>query len=82
VPQNSLWHSRSERALYRWDIVGGDEIGWEMLTQPELTLHSLKIRTEMPVPAETLANRLQRPTTRDARAGIRQYGPVRASASP
>jgi hypothetical protein len=52
-------HSRSERALHRWDIVGRDDIGWEMLTQPELTLHSLKILTEMPVLAETLANRLQ-----------------------
>jgi hypothetical protein len=52
-------HSRSERALHRWDIVGRDDVGWEMLTQPELTLHSLKILTKMPILAETLANRLQ-----------------------
>lgn len=52
-------HSRSERALHRWDIVGRDDVGWEMLTQPELTLHSLKILTEMPILAETPANRLQ-----------------------
>jgi hypothetical protein len=51
-------HSRSERVLHRWDIVGRDDIGWAMLAQPELTLHALKILTEMPVLAETLANRL------------------------
>ncbi len=52
-------HSRSERALHRWDIVGRDEIGWNILAQPELTLHALKILTEMPVLAEALANRLR-----------------------
>lgn len=51
-------HSRSERALHRWDIVGRDDVGWAMLAQPELTLHALKILTEMPVLAETLPNRL------------------------
>lgn len=51
-------HSRSERALHRWDIIGRDDIGWEMLAQPELTSHSLKILTEMPVLPEALENRL------------------------
>jgi hypothetical protein len=52
-------HSRSERALHRWDIVGRDELGWAMLAQAELTLHSLKILTEMPVLPEALENRLR-----------------------
>jgi hypothetical protein len=51
-------HSRCERALHRFDIVGRDEVGWAMLGQPELTLHSIKILTEMPVLPEALANRL------------------------
>lgn len=52
-------HSRSERAIHRWDIVGRDEIGWEMLAQPDLTLHALKILTDMTVLPETLDNRLR-----------------------
>jgi hypothetical protein len=56
-------HSRSERVLHRWDIVGRDDIGWAMLAQPELTLHALKILTEMPVLAETWAIDSTRPTT-------------------
>jgi hypothetical protein len=52
-------HSRSERSLHRWDIVGRDDVGWVMFAQPGLTLHALKILTEMPVLAETPANRLQ-----------------------
>lgn len=59
-------HSRSERALHRWDIIGRDEVGWEMLSQPELTLHSLKILTEMAVLPEALENRLE---AADYRAG-------------
>ncbi|MHB8190081.1 MAG: maleylpyruvate isomerase N-terminal domain-containing protein [Ferrimicrobium sp.] len=59
-------HSRSERAIHRWDIVGRDDIGWDMLAQPDLTSHALKILTEMTVLAETLDNRL--------RAGTYQSG--------
>ena len=51
-------HSRSERAIHRWDIAGRDEIGWEMLARPDLTLHALKILTDMTVLPETLDNRL------------------------
>jgi hypothetical protein len=54
-----VMHSRSERALHRWDIVGRDDVGWKMLSQPELTLHALKILTEMPILTETLSNRLR-----------------------
>jgi hypothetical protein len=51
-------HSRSERALHRWDIIGSDGVGWKMLAQPELKLHSLKVLTQMPVLPEALENRL------------------------
>ncbi len=52
-------HSRSERAIHRWDIVGRDEIGWELLARSDLTLHALKILTDMTVLSETLDNRLR-----------------------
>ncbi len=52
-------HSCSESTLHRWDIVGRDEVGWEMLAQPELTVHAIKILTEMPVLAEAFENRLR-----------------------
>ena len=55
----SVTHFRSERAIHRWDIVGRDEIGWEMLARPDLTLHALKILTDMTVLPETLDNRLR-----------------------
>ncbi|MHB1763169.1 MAG: maleylpyruvate isomerase N-terminal domain-containing protein [Acidimicrobiales bacterium] len=51
-------HSRSERAVHRWDIVGRDEIGWELLAQSDLTLHAIKILTDMTVLPETLEDRL------------------------
>lgn len=51
-------HSRSERVLHRWDLIGRDDVGWAMLAQPDLTGHAVKILTEMPVLAETPQNRL------------------------
>jgi uncharacterized protein (TIGR03083 family) len=51
-------HSRSECVLHRWDLVGRDDIGWLMLSQPDLCVHAVKILTEMPALAETPANRL------------------------
>ena len=54
-----ITHSRSERAIHRWDIAGRDEIGWELLAQPDLTLHAIKILTDMTVLPETLDNRLR-----------------------
>ena len=52
-------HSRSERAIHRWDIVGRDEIGWDLLARSDLTLHAIKILTDMTVLPETLDNRLR-----------------------
>lgn len=35
-----LTHARSEYALHRWDLVGDDDIGSDLLAQPELTDHA------------------------------------------
>ena len=35
-------HSRSECSLHRWDLVGRDDIGWVMLSQPSLTKHAFE----------------------------------------
>jgi len=34
-------HARSEYALHRWDLVGDDDVGGELLAQPELTDHAV-----------------------------------------
>ena len=52
-------HSRSERAILRWDSIGGDEVGWPMLAQFDLTAHAVKILSEMTELNEALDHRLQ-----------------------
>jgi len=42
-------HSRCEAALHRWDLVGDDQTSEELLTQPELTAHAVKILGQMPI---------------------------------
>jgi Mycothiol maleylpyruvate isomerase N-terminal domain len=42
-------HSRSEAAIHRWDIVGEDDVSTELLSQPELTAHAVKVLNRMPV---------------------------------
>ncbi len=38
-------HSRSEAAIHRWDMVGDDDLASEMLAQPDLTAHAIKVST-------------------------------------
>jgi uncharacterized protein (TIGR03083 family) len=51
-------HSRSECALHRWDLVGRDDVGWAMLSQPELTTHALGVLASMWALPEAPVNRL------------------------
>ena len=53
-----LMHSRSECALHQWDLVGRDEIGWSILSQPELTDHAVRVLTTMTISNEALGPRL------------------------
>lgn len=34
-------HSRSESAIHRWDMVGDDDVSWELLSRPEITEHAV-----------------------------------------
>jgi hypothetical protein len=36
-------HMRNEFAIHRWDLVGDDEIGTELLAQPDLTEHAVSV---------------------------------------
>jgi hypothetical protein len=40
-------HSRSEAAIHRWDLVGDDDASNELLAQPELTAHAVKVLDRM-----------------------------------
>jgi hypothetical protein len=46
-------HSRSEASLHRWDLVGDDALGDELLAEPALTAHAVNILNRMPVLAES-----------------------------
>ena len=46
-------HSRSEAAPHRWDLVGDDPLADELLADPELTAHAVKILNRMPVLSES-----------------------------
>ena len=46
-------HSRSEAALHRWDLVGDDALADELLADPELTAHAVKILNRMPTLPES-----------------------------
>jgi uncharacterized protein (TIGR03083 family) len=46
-------HSRSEAALHRWDLVGDDPHADELLADPELTAHAVKILNRMPELSES-----------------------------
>jgi hypothetical protein len=62
-------HGRSEAALHRWDLCGDDEIGDQLLGQPELTTHAVTVLNSM------LADSSESPETRACRADI--SGPTR-----
>jgi hypothetical protein len=67
-------HLRNEFAIHRWDIVGDDPVGHELLAQPELTAHSVgelgeilprRGRTIDPEPDRELRVRLRAEGTAD-----------------
>lgn len=53
-------HSRSELALHRWDIVGDDDIGRQLLGQPVLTTHAVRVLSTMTLLQESAAARAAR----------------------
>jgi uncharacterized protein (TIGR03083 family) len=42
-------HMRSEAILHRWDLVGSDRTGIELMAQPDLTRHAVTILNELPL---------------------------------
>ena len=71
-----LPHLRSEFAVHRWDIVGDDELGTELLAQPDLTEHAVgalggllvaRGSTRDPEPGRDLHVRLRSGDSRDVR---------------
>lgn len=53
-------HVRSELVLHRWDLVGDDQRGTELLGQPELTAHAVRALSSFDVIAERLTERTRR----------------------
>lgn len=46
-------HSRSESAIHRWDLLGDDDTATELLAQPELTTHAVKMLNRMQILKES-----------------------------
>jgi hypothetical protein len=74
-------HLRNEFAIHRWDIVGDDDTGAELLGQPDLTAHAVDVLGEIltrrgrqhdPAPNEDFSVRLRAGTTRDIRLVVQQ----------
>ena len=42
-----VMHGRSEAALHRWDLAGGDDVSDDLLGQPELTAHAVEVLNTM-----------------------------------
>ncbi len=68
-------HGRSELVLHRWDLVGDDEIGRGLLAQPELTVHAVRVLTQMSSLQESVAARAARLTDVPADFAFRLRSP-------
>jgi hypothetical protein len=65
-------HGRSELALHRWDMAGDDACSMELLAQPELLTHAVKLFAMLPQLAESPAQRARRAgLTRDHPLSVR-----------
>ena len=78
-------HLRNEFAIHRWDFVGDDDISAELLSQPELTEHSVGVLGEIltrrgrqrdPAPDDHFCVRLRSDSTSDVRLVV-QNGSAR-----
>ncbi|HEX4099286.1 MAG: maleylpyruvate isomerase N-terminal domain-containing protein [Pseudonocardiaceae bacterium] len=74
-----LPHMRNEFAIHRWDFVGDDDIGTELLTQPELTEHAVSVLGRIllrrgadhdPAPDQDFHVRLRAGSTPDVRVVV------------
>jgi hypothetical protein len=72
-------HLRSEFAIHRWDIVGDDQTGIELLGQPDLTEHAVGVLGEIltrrgrahdPAPDQDLHVRLRSGSSADVRLTV------------
>jgi uncharacterized protein (TIGR03083 family) len=61
-------HGRSEAALHRWDLCGDDDVGDELLEQPDLTEHAVHVLNAM-IPGSG-----ESPAIRAEAAGLSQSG--------
>ena len=81
-----LMHGRSELSIHRWDLVGDDEVSFELLSQPELTTHAVEMMGQALLmrgcasarPVASLCARLRTEGQRDILA---RYAPEGASLS-
>lgn len=67
-------HARSEAALHRWDLVGDDDTGDELLAQPELTRHAVDVLNTLPMLFESPGARAAAGSLADTRVVLRSPG--------
>src|SRR5437588_596759 len=70
-------HSRSEAAIHRWDLVGDDDTSTDLLSQPALASHAVKVLNAMPAlheSARALGERLLEVGHQPVRVVLRSDG--------
>jgi hypothetical protein len=67
-------HSRSEAAIHRWDLVGDDAEGEQLLAQPEFTRHAVEMLNTLPILAEGPAARVRQAGVSRLRIVLRSPG--------
>jgi uncharacterized protein (TIGR03083 family) len=53
TPMQVMTHVRSELALHRWDLIGDDDVGRQLLGQHDLLVHGRWVLEHMPTLAES-----------------------------
>lgn len=64
-------HARSEAAIHRWDIVGDDAIGMDLLAAPDLTTHAVEVLNTLPILYEAPYSRARAANVRQMRIVLR-----------
>jgi hypothetical protein len=67
-------HLEGEMAIHRWDLLGDDQIGDELLANPAFTRHAVFLLNALPMLDEAATNRVARTELRGATVVLRTMG--------
>ncbi|MCV7442491.1 maleylpyruvate isomerase N-terminal domain-containing protein [Mycobacterium paraense] len=80
TPDRLRMHSHSEAVLHRWDLVGDDDVGVRLLSDPAMVAHALAAFEALPALAE--ARRWRRPDVAPRPVILRSAGRADLAVAP